>query len=105
MFMCAPYGLFPILGQEGILNYLHQGLLIIITTVKISLASQIPHRSMKHPKSISCPAHYADLPGICFPAEARPPSSESKTWHPKEEQLEPGECWDKCNKYLRLIDN
>lgn len=64
-------------------DLVQQGLLIIITTVKISLASHIPHRSVKHPKSISCPAHYADLPGICFPAEAGPPSSESKYWHPK----------------------
>lgn len=79
-----------ILGQEGIFNYLQQGQLIITTSVKISLSSHIPHRSMKHPKNISCPAHYADLPGVFSPAEAGPHSPESKYWHPKEEQLEPG---------------
>lgn len=86
---CLP-GLPPILGQEGIFNYLQQGQFIITTLVKISLSSHISHRSVKHPKNISCPACYADLPGIFSPAEAGPPSPESKYWHPKEEQLELG---------------
>lgn len=86
---CLP-DLPPILGQEGSFNYLQQGQLIIITSVKISLASHIPHRSVKYPKSISCPAHYGDFPGIFSPAEAGIPSPESEYWHPKEEQLKLG---------------
>lgn len=75
VYMCTRWlpGLPPILGQEGIFNYLQQGQLIITTSVKISLASHISHRSVKHPKSISCPTHYADLPSIFSPAEAGPP--------------------------------
>lgn len=92
VYMCTIWlpDLPPILGQEGIIYYLQQGQLIITTSVKISLTSHILHRSVRHPKGISCPAHSADLPGIFSPAEAGPPSPESKYWHPKEEQLEPG---------------
>lgn len=83
------------LGQEGILNYLRQGQLIKTTSVKISLASHIPHRSVKHPKSISCPAYYADLPDIFPSAEAGAgrqgsPALRGSKWYPEEEQLELG---------------